>query len=155
MDFYDYLGLLARVEKREETTVGTAKDDLVVDCRPSLEDPNILQRQNRVACLAQPYEACRFCPNTTFDLVFNIAKEQRYEQVSCPRWTSPASRLMGQDPEGYVSVEAATCAEAPFEFCPSCPSKRNVERTGADKATSGWYGRWHRLQRADQEDEDG
>jgi len=48
-------------------------------------------------------------------------------------------------PDDYVSVELATCEEMPFEFCPSCPSRKNVATMGADKSTSGWYGRWHRV----------
>jgi hypothetical protein len=155
MNFYDYVSLVQKVEQEDEVALGKSKNDLTVECRPNLEDRNIIQSQNRVVCLAQPYAACPYCPHSSFELIFNTAKEQRYELVSCPRWENAAGRFMGQSPDGYVSVEVATCERAPFEFCPSCPSRKHISSIGADKSTPGWYGRWHRLRKEMLEDKDG
>jgi len=154
MDFYDYLSLVETVEKKDETSVGRSSSDLTVECRPELNDPQIVQRQGRVVCLTKPYQACYYCPHSSFDLLFNTNKDQRVEQVSCPRWSKAGGRLGGIAPDGYVSVETATCKEMPFEFCPSCPSRKNVAATGADKSVPGWYGRWNRVRSEALEDED-
>jgi hypothetical protein len=154
MNFFDYVSLVAAVEKKEETASGKARDGLTVECRPVLGDPQVVQRQGRVICMTRPYEACAYCPHSTFELMFNTNKERRTEQVSCPRWTSPTDRMRGKPPDGYVSVEVATCEEAPFEFCPSCPTRKNVATTGADKSIPGWYGRWKRCD-VESEDDDG
>jgi hypothetical protein len=153
MNFHEYVALVEDVEKRDETAAGKSRGELTVECRPVLEDQQIVQRQSRVSCLTKPYQACPYCPHSSFDLLFNVSKEQRLEQVSCPRWASGAGRISGNPPDAYVSVEVATCTEGPFEFCPSCPSRKNVQTAGADKSVPGWYGRWKRLRCV--EDEDG
>jgi hypothetical protein len=152
MNILDYLSLVANVEKNEETSTGKSRLDMTVDCRPVLEDPQIIERQSRVICLTKPYAACTYCRHSSFELLFNVNKEQRVEQVSCPRWASGDGRVKGKLPDDYVSVELATCEGLPFEFCPSCPSRKNVATTGADKSSPGWYGRWHRVTK---EGEDG
>lgn len=154
MNILDYVSLVANVEKHAETSTTKSKLGMTVDCRPVLEDPQIVQRQSRVVCLTKPYVACTYCPHSSFDLLFNTkTKEQRVEQVSCPRWAGDG-RLRGKPPDAYVSVELSTCEEMPFEFCPSCPTRKNVAAAGADKSVPGWYGRWSRL--GDPEgDEDG
>ena len=154
MNFYDYVSLVAEVEAKESVATGKARDGLTVECRPVLGDPQIIQRQGRVICMTRPYEACTYCPHSAFELLFNTNKERRTEQVACPRWSNPGARMRGESPDGYVSTEVATCEEAPFEFCPSCPSRKNVATMGADKSTPGWYGRWKRLGHVE-EDEDG
>jgi len=145
MELYTYINLVTETEKKNETAVGNVKDGMVVDCRPALDDPQIIQRQSRVVCLVKPYTACYYCSHSSFDLLFNTNRDRRFEQVSCPKWERVEDRLKSNPPIGYVSVESATCAEMPFEFCPSCPTKKNVEITGADKSTPGWYGRWSRI----------
>lgn len=145
MNVLDYISLVAKVEKNEETSSGKSRLDMTVECRPVLEDSQIVQRQSRVICLTRPYVACSYCPHSSFELLFNVNKEQRVEQVACPRWSRGDGRVSGKQPDDYVSVELATCEELPFEFCPSCPSRKNVAVTGADKSISGWYGRWHRV----------
>lgn len=145
MNFYDYVSLVVAAESREAVGQGKVSDGLTVTCRPQIEDPTVMQRQHRVVCMSRPYTACGYCPHATFELLFNANKERKSEVVACPRWENPGRRLMGIPPDGYVSVEVATCEEAPFEFCPSCPTRKNVEVTGADKSTPGWYGRWHRI----------
>lgn len=154
MTFYDYVSLVAEVAKKDETAFGKAKDGKTVECRPDLNDPEIVERQSRVVCLTKPLAACYFCPHSSFNLLFNVDKEQRVQQVACPRWEKLGGRIGGSPPDGYVSVEESTCAEGPFEFCGSCPSRRNVAVTGADKSVPGWYGRWERLRRAEREEED-
>jgi len=154
MNVLDYISLVANVEKSEETSSGKNRLDMTVECRPVLGDQQIVQRQGRVVCLTKPYVACSYCPHSSFELLFNVNKEQRVEQVACPRWQSGDGRVSGKVPDDYVSVELATCDEMPFEFCPSCPSRKNVETTGADKTSPGWYGRWHRVAN-EREEEDG
>lgn len=152
-EIFDYLSLV-EIEKKEEAKVGNAKDGLTVECRPELNDPEIVQRQSRVMCLIKPYPACYSCQHSSFTILFKTDKEERYEQVSCPRWSNAAGRVKGESPDGYVSVEAATCSEMPFEFCPSCPSRKNVATTGADKSVPGWYGRWNRISKQEREGDD-
>lgn len=156
MDFYDYVSLVAHVEEKEETATGRSnRDGLIVDCRPVLEDLSIVQRQSRVLCISRPYPSCSYCPHSSFDLLFKVNKEARFDLVACPRWSNPMGRITGNSPDGYVSVEKSTCAAAPFEFCPSCPSQKNVATTGADKTVDGWYGRWNRIRKEELEDDDG
>lgn len=154
MTFYDYVSLVAEVEKKQEKQLGKATDGLTVACRPVMEDPDIVERVGRLTCLTKPHKACFFCPHSSFDLLFDTNKEKRIEQVACPRWSKIGGRIGGNSPDGYVSVEMSTCEKMPFEFCPSCPSKKNVETTGADKSVPGWYGRWNRIHKEELERED-
>lgn len=151
MTFIEYLSLVADVEQKDMVASGRVRDGLTVECRPVLEDPQIVQQSSRVTCLTRPYAACPSCPHSSFNLLFNADKEKRLEQVACPRWSNAAGRVYGKPPDAYVSVEVATCNELPFEFCPSCPSRKNVEVTGADKSVPGWYGRWHRVAKEEAE----
>jgi len=153
MNFFEFVSLVEEVETKEETQTGVARGGLTVECKPDLMDREIIQRQSRVVCLTKPYEACSYCPHASFTILFKTNKEERTEQVACPRWTN-AQRNLGQSPDGYVAVEMATCADMPFEFCPSCPSRKNVAVTGADKAKPGWYSRWHRVTKDEEEDDD-
>lgn len=138
-----------RLRQRDTGVIGNG---LTVRCSPN-EDPAVVQFQHRATCLYQPYPACPRCPHAAFTLVFN-PEVNRYAQVACPRWASPADRLKGEDPERYVSVEVATCEKKPFDFCVSCPSVDEVADFSADKVRPGWYSRWHRISKELREEDD-
>lgn len=96
---------------------------------------------------------CPNCPNHNFTLFFN-PPEKRLERVECPRWAHEGARLRGDTPLNYVSTEVATCNSAPFEFCPSCPAKEELDDLGLDKAQQGWYSLWRRVRELLRSEED-
>lgn len=117
-----------------------------VDCRPSLEDRLIQIQQSRVVCLTRPHAACGICPHSTFTLHFKADQGEKYSYVACPRWDQAGDRSKDKDPDDYVMTELATCDRKPFDFCPSCPSRDEVQTVySADKAQPGWYSRYRRL----------
>lgn len=125
---------------------------LTVICRPIPEDPEVTEVKHRVVCMTKPYPSCHSCRHGNFTLVFNVTPNARYERVLCPRWASQTDRLKGGQPE-YVVTEVATCGEKPFEFCPSCPSRGDLQKLDIDKTKDGWYSRWRRFREEELEDE--
>lgn len=133
------------LERRSrQTRTGVIGTGLTVTCHPSLEDRMVMQQQNRAVCIYRPHPGCQVCPHANFTLFFD-AKKNRYDQVACPRWDRAGARSHGESPDGYKIVEIATCEDRPFDFCNSCPSLSEVAQFGADKAQPGWYTRWRRL----------
>jgi hypothetical protein len=128
------------------------KDGLTVLCTPDPTQPDVTEMQHRAVCLAQPYPACLSCRHSCFTLTFG-QKEERYEQVACPRWKSEKDRLAGEGPDDYAMTEQATCESKPFPFCASCPTQKQLQKYSADKTKPGWFGRWHRLRAKEFEDE--
>lgn len=139
-------------KKFRQARTGVIGAGLTVACHPSLEDRMVQQQQNRAVCLYRPYPGCQVCPHASFTLFFDATKN-RYDQVACPRWDRPGARQQGESPDGYKVVEIATCESRPFEFCSSCPSMNEVVQFGADKMQAGWYTRWRRLTREEDDDE--
>jgi hypothetical protein len=137
--------------RHRQARTGVMGAGLTVDCRPSLEDRMVMQMQNRSVCLYRPHPGCQICPHASFTLFFD-AQKNRYDQVACPRWDKAGSRLHGESPDSYRVVELATCEDRPFDFCASCPSMNEVAQFGADKAQPGWYTRWRRLARGDDDE---
>lgn len=151
----DTLALETDDERRErENRTGVLGDGRHVLCHPFLEDPGVSRLQHRLICLLRPHEACQTCPHRLFTLVFNADRESRFQVVQCPRWEQGiVDRYANRDPSHYVPTELATCEKQPFEFCPSCPSQPRLVELGLDKARAGWYGRFNRLTK--EEDDDG
>ena len=141
--------------KARQRGTGELGDGLSIVCTPNLQEPDVTEVKSRAGCLVRPYEKCSYCRHGTFTLVFNANKQERYEQVACPRWNNEKDRLDGKAPAKYVMTEVATCKEKPFHFCPSCPSmkKLNDEYGGTDKRKEGWYSRYERLRKEELEDE--
>lgn len=133
--------------KERERRTGVLGNGLHVLCFPVLGDPGITQVQDRLVCLTTPYQSCRFCQHGRFTLFFDADPVARLQVVQCPRWETAADRLVGKSPLEYVSCEIATCESRRFEYCPSCPSQKELVQIGADKQVPGWYGRWERIQR--------
>lgn len=123
-----------------------------VDCRPVLEDRLVQIQQSRVVCLSRPHVACGICPHSTFTLHFKADQGEKYSFVACPRWDRDSSRSDDKDPDEYVMTEVATCDRRPYEFCPSCPSREDVQTIySADKNQPGWYSRFKRLRKEEYE----
>lgn len=140
-----------REKRRRQVMTGVIGSGLTVACHPSLEDRMVMQMQNRSVCLYRPHPGCQICPHASFTLFFD-AKKNRYDQVACPRWDRQGGRSRGESPDSYRIVEVATCEDRPFEFCSSCPSREEVVQFGADKAQPGWYTRWRRLSREEDDE---
>jgi hypothetical protein len=143
---------------RQQVT-GELGNGLLVLCRPT-DDPAVVQQQHRAVCLTRPYQNCYYCPHSNFTFVFvkkdpEVLEAQRRTQVLCPRWQDRGF-VSGKSPESYVSTELATCEIQPFEFCRDCPSIDALVQLGIDKSRDGWYSRWRRFTKEeDDEDEDG
>jgi len=140
--------------KDRQGRTGVLGNGINVWCRPDPYDPTIGQAQHRSVCLTRPYPACPTCLHATFTLVFKSQPLDPYELLACPRWRDDTERMTGASPEAYVPVERALCYQKPFPFCPSCPSSEVLIDIGADKVSPGWYGRWRRFTRGDEEDDD-
>ena len=138
-----------RAERQRRT--GSLGNGLTVICTPKPEEPEVTEVKHRVVCLMKPYPACHSCSHGRFTVVFNVTPGTREERVLCPRWVNLKERLEGGQPE-YVVTEKATCAEKPFEFCPSCPSVEALQKLNIDKTKEGWYARWRRF--TEEEDDD-
>jgi hypothetical protein len=134
-------------EKLErQVRTGVISNGLTVVCHPDIEQPDIEQKVNRAICLVRPYSGCKTCVHSTFSLVFRANKDEKYQQVACPRWEDEKARLEGEPPDKYVPTEEATCLAQPFSFCSSCPSRQKLrDAYSTDKSMSGWFGRWKRL----------
>lgn len=127
---------------------GVIGNGLTVICFPNPEDPLVYEERNRVVCLTKPLSTCPYCRHSGFTLVFDAnAPTNRYERIACPQWVSATARVSGKDPDHYVAVETATCeSKSRFDFCPSCPSKEDLQRDySADKTKEGWYSRFRRF----------
>jgi len=147
------------VEDTEETKrerqqrTGAIGNGLTVLCTPNPEEPDAVEVKHRVVCLTKPYAACGMCQHGSFTLVFNVTPNARYERVLCPKWEGEARRLDGNSPDTYVPTEVATCEAKPFSFCPSCPSRAELQKLDIDKTKDGWYSRWKRFREEELEDE--
>lgn len=143
-------------EEREERQrrTGQIGSGLYVICTPRpYEEPEVTEVQHRVVCLTRPYPACQSCRHSRFTLLFNGKPDARFDRVLCPRWSSVSERLKGKNPDQYVTTEIATCAEKPFEFCPSCPARETLAKMDIDKTREGWVSRWKRFTEDDGDDE--
>lgn len=141
-----------------QRATGELGNGLVVLCRPT-DDPEVVQQQPRAVCLTKPYLTCYTCPHSRFTLVFrkvdrDLLEERRRQFVHCPRWED-RGYLSGKTPDSYVSVEEATCELTPFAFCRECPSVSELVSLGIDKAQEGWYSRWRRFTKEEEEEDDG
>lgn len=139
----------------EDPTLKKGVDAHFVECRPLPDDPLVIERRHRATCLLNLTARCPTCKNNKFTLFFE-EREKRLECVQCPRWKDNASRVLGESPTSYVTTEVATCKEQPFEFCPSCPGKEELQEVEIDKNKEGWYSIWKRMkQLLAEEDRDG
>jgi hypothetical protein len=119
-------------------------DARFVTCRPLQDDPLVLETRHRASCLLRQQEPrCSTCPNQSFTLFFE-PPEKRLEVVKCPRWGNKGDRSQGLAPTSFVDTELATCAEKPYEFCPSCPTKELLAEIDLDKSKEEWYRIWNR-----------
>lgn len=146
-------------ESEEETQERQARTGVLgtgasVWCRPVQYDPTVVQVQHRAVCVTRPYSACTTCLHSTFTLVFKAQPLDPYQVLACPRWRDDTERTKGNAPDTYAPIERALCFDRPFPFCPSCPSSDVLEDIGADKVSPGWYGRWRRFTRGDEEEDD-
>lgn len=137
---------------------GQLGNGLVVLCRPTA-DPEVVQQQPRAMCLKKPYFNCHTCPHSSFTLVFKkkeraVIEECRRQLVLCPRWED-RGYVHEKVPDSYVSVEEATCELMPFDFCRDCPAVSELVALGIDKAQEGWYSRWKRFTKEEEEEDDG
>ncbi len=133
-----------RLERQRVT--GMLGNGLSVICIPDPAEPLAQHQTSRAVCLTRPHVGCPSCPHSVFTLVFNENREERYERVACPRWSTDVSRARREAPSHYVFTEIATCELKPFSLCPSCPSRSELRKHYAtDKEKEGWYERWERL----------
>jgi hypothetical protein len=117
-----------------------------VDCHPKLDDLEVVEKKHRASCLLKLMPQCSTCPNSRFTLLFNTP-DKKLLQVQCPRWKEVASLHIGKPPDEYVVTEEATCREAPFPFCGSCPSRAKLQELDIDKSKDGWLSRWDRFRK--------
>lgn len=139
--------------KERQRRTGSLGSGLTVICTPNPEDPDVQEVQHRVVCAMRPYAACYSCQHRIFTLTFK-GDPDRYEQVLCPMWKNVQERLDGKQPDEYLKRELAMCAEKPFEFCASCPSREELAKMGIDKTKDGWYARYRRFKQEQEAEED-
>lgn len=137
--------------QQRQARTGVLGTGLTVHCTPT-GDPEVFEVKSRVVCLVRPYDHCSRCSHSLFTLSFNADPTARFEQVQCPRWRSISDRLKGEDPDSYVPVEVALCGRKPFEFCASCPLREDLAQLDVDKSKSGWYSRWKRFTKEEEDD---
>jgi hypothetical protein len=85
-------------------------------------------------------------------MVFDANPNAKLQTVQCPRWACNGSRVNGERPTHYVETELLTCADMPFEYCPSCPSLQDLSKQFIDKTKDGWYARMKRFEKDQEED---
>lgn len=114
-------------------------------------EAGVTERKHRATCLVKPYAACGSCAHSKFKLVFNADQNAKLQQVLCPRWKDETARAEGKSPESYVATEVMTCGTKPFPFCGSCPSMERLSQMFIDKKKDGWYSRFKRFVRFQEE----
>lgn len=137
--------------EREKRT-GIFGKGLIVECHPTGE-PDVFDKKHRVVCLMKPYEACQGCRHSKFRLIFDPDPKANQKTIMCPRWSHDTERIEGKLPGMYVETELKTCKDKPFVFCSSCPSLETLSQMYVDKQKDGWYTRYRRFTR-DEEEED-
>jgi len=130
-----------------ENETGVLGNGRTVICRPVVEDPEVIQHQDRAVCAVRPYEACTYCPHRVFTLILVSDPTRRLQKVMCPVWTGLADRINEKQPEHYTEVTLEICEEKPYDFCPSCPKQEDLLELGIDKAKDGWFRRWSQAQK--------
>ena len=140
--------------KVRQRVTGEISEGKTVICKPVLEDPSIMEHQNRLICMLHKYAACDTCQHQTFTLFFRGDPNERMRLVACPRWDAEMSRITGKAPDIYIPTEVGNCQEGPLAFCSSCPSREDLLSMEIEKERPGWYGRWQRLKEHD-DDGDG
>jgi hypothetical protein len=154
---YTLLPETAEEERERQRVTGQIGNGVTVKCYPT-GDPDVTQIQHRAACLIKPYEVCYYCPHSSFTMVFRFRPREEAEAedgllVACPRWNSIVSRLNEKAPDAYVSVETGTCKLQPFDACRECPTDLvKLESMGIDKTKEGWYSRWVRFNKDDDDE---
>lgn len=100
-----------------------SKDGKFVWCNSGADGEPVDHEVSRVLCLLSSRPGCPVCPNSQFDMLFQIRVTD--QMVACPRWGSEDDFKNKRDPLDYVAVQRDTCIrESPFPFCEDCPNSR-------------------------------
>lgn len=138
----DSLRFVPSEELRErQRQTGELGEGKVVDCRPDLTDPMVVQQANRALCLATPYAACLSCRHHRFELIF---EQPTNGWVLCPRWHGEQGT---GPPDYYVPVWLTECGAKLHQFCPQCPRCEELVESETDKQKEGWLERYRKLTR--------
>jgi hypothetical protein len=127
--------------RERQIQTGEMGDGKIVDCRPDLNDPGVVQQSSRALCLATPYAACLSCRHHRFELIFEQPQD---DWVLCPRWEGEQGT---GPPDFYVPVSLTECGAKTQQFCPQCPCREELAEAGTDKKKEGWLERYRKLTR--------
>lgn len=138
----DTLQLMSGEELRErQARTGEMSDGRIVDCRPDVNDPSVVQQVRRAVCASTPYYACLSCRHHEFEYIFELPQE---DWVQCPRWKGESGT---GPPDFYTPVWLSECRAKPYLFCPQCPSREELVQLSTDKKKDGWLQRYNKLTR--------
>jgi hypothetical protein len=102
---------------------------------------------DRSICLLETRPACSTCPNSQFEVLFQIRIGD--QMVACPRWEDQNEMRQNKDPDGYVFTKRYVClTEKPFPFCIRCP---NANSSNPPRDTLKWFEREERQRQIEEQ----